>query len=331
MKFVDEAFITVHSGKGGAGAVSFRREKFVPFGGPDGGDGGRGGDVYLEVDSGINTLSFFQNKSIFQASDGKGGAGVRKKGADGEFITVRVPPGTKIYNNDSGEEIADLTQINTQLLLAKGGRGGKGNEHFKSSTFQAPKFSQPGEAGETLNLKLELQLLADVGLLGYPNAGKSTLLSRISAAKPKIADYPFTTLSPILGVVREYDRDCVVADIPGLIEGAHLGRGLGIKFLRHLKRTKRLLHLIDISDASWEIINQRYNNIMQELKEFDIELSKKQQTILLTKVDLIYDKLKISSCEENFKNLGLEVLSISAITGKGIDLLLQTLFRKEAS
>ncbi|OGQ37227.1 MAG: hypothetical protein A3F16_04260 [Deltaproteobacteria bacterium RIFCSPHIGHO2_12_FULL_43_9] len=330
MKFVDEAFITVHSGKGGAGAVSFRREKFIPFGGPDGGDGGRGGDVFIKADSGLSTLSIFQNKSIFRAGDGKGGGGTRKRGKDGDFITITVPPGTIIYNRDSGEEIADLTKINEPLLLAKGGRGGKGNEHFKSSTFRAPKFAQPGEPGETLNLRLELQLLADVGLLGYPNAGKSTLLSRISEAKPKIADYPFTTLSPMLGVVSAYEQVCVVADIPGLIEGAHLGRGLGIHFLRHLKRTRKLLHLIDISDANIDMVNYRFNNIMKELREFDVELSKKQQTILLTKIDTIDDISTIRSYEENFRKSGFEVLSISAITGKGINSLLQTLFRKDA-
>lgn len=331
MKFVDEAFITVHSGKGGPGAVSFRREKFIPFGGPDGGDGGRGGDVLFVTDSGLNTLSFFQNKSIFRANDGQGGSRARKKGKDGFSLTIGIPPGTIIYNRESGEEIADLTQTDAPILLAKGGRGGKGNEHFKSSTFRAPKFAQPGEPGETLNLRLELRLLADVGLVGYPNSGKSTLLSRISKAKPKIGDYPFTTLTPMLGVVSAYEHTCVVADIPGLIEGAHLGRGLGIQFLRHLKRTRKLLHLVDISDADIDTINLRFNNIMRELREFDVELSKKPQTILLTKIDTIDDISKIRSCEDNFSKSGFDVLSVSALTGKGIDLLLQTLFRKDAS
>lgn len=331
MKFVDEAYITVSSGKGGSGAVSFRREKYVPFGGPDGGDGGKGGDVIITTDTNLNTLSLFQHKIRFKAENGGAGKGARKHGSDGESITLRVPPGTLIFNQESGEQIVDLKNLGESILLAKGGRGGKGNEHFKSSTYQAPKFSQPGEEGKTLEIKLELQLLADIGLLGYPNAGKSTLLSRLSSAKPKIAEYPFTTLSPNLGVLTAYDSSLVIADIPGLIEGAHNGRGLGIKFLKHLRRTNHLLHLIDICSANLDTLDVMFNNIMKELEAFDSDLFIKPQTILLTKIDAVDDKSKISTYESKFKEKGFEVIPISAVTGEGIDQLIQTLFRKDAT
>ena len=248
MKFVDEANITVIAGNGGDGSASFRREKFIPFGGPDGGDGGRGGSVYLEGDSGLNTLVDFRHLRKYKAQNGQGGSGRQMTGRSGEDITIRVPLGTMVTNADTGESMGDVTEHKQLLLVAKGGRGGLGNVHFKSSTNRAPRRTVPGSEGETFDLHFELKVLADVGLLGFPNAGKSTLISNVSAARPKVADYPFTTLYPNLGVVRiDTDRSFVIADIPGIIEGAAEGAGLGIQFLKHLQRTRLLLHLVDLA------------------------------------------------------------------------------------
>src|SRR5210317_1407220 len=248
MKFVDEASIHVIAGKGGDGSASFRREKYIPFGGPDGGDGGDGGSIYLEGDSGLNTLVDFRHRRIYKAENGVQGKGQERYGKKGEDIYIRVPLGTIVSDENTGLTLGDVTEHGQHLLVARGGKGGLGNVHFKSSTNRAPRKFTPGEPGEEFQLHLELKVLADVGLLGFPNAGKSTLISTVSAARPKVADYPFTTLYPNLGVVRiDVERSFVIADIPGLIEGAAEGTGLGIQFLKHLQRTRLLLHLVDLA------------------------------------------------------------------------------------
>ncbi|NCT67023.1 MAG: GTPase ObgE [Rhodanobacteraceae bacterium] len=289
MKFVDEAHIHVYAGNGGNGCVGFRREKFIPFGGPDGGDGGAGGSVWLVADEGINTLVDFRHQRKFRAQRGENGMGRQMAGKSGEDAVIRVPVGTVVINVDTDEEIGDLTEHGQRLLVARGGQGGLGNIHFKSSVNRAPRKATPGEAGEERELKLELKVLADVGLLGFPNAGKSTLIRAVSAATPKVADYPFTTLQPHLGVVRiETDRSFVIADIPGLIEGASEGTGLGIQFLKHLARTRLLLHVVDpapldgITDPVAEI-----RAIEKELKGFDPELLQRPRWLVFNKVDLL--------------------------------------------
>jgi len=289
MKFVDEATISVSAGSGGNGSASFRREKYVPFGGPDGGDGGRGGSVYLEGDSGINTLIDFRHTRKFKAQNGRAGAGRQKTGKSGEDISIRVPLGTIVSDADSGEPIGDVKAHKQRLLVAAGGRGGLGNVHFKSSTNQAPRRTVPGAPGETCNLHLELKVLADVGLLGFPNAGKSTLISTVSAARPKVADYPFTTLYPNLGVVRiDSERSFVIADIPGLIEGAADGAGLGVQFLKHLQRTRLLLQLVDLAPLTANISPAtRVRQLEAELQRFDPGLMKKPRWLIFTKADLL--------------------------------------------
>jgi GTP-binding protein len=289
MKFVDEATITVMAGKGGNGSASFRREKFIPFGGPDGGDGGRGGSVYLEGDSGLNTLVDFRHLRTYKAQNGQGGAGRNKTGKSGEDIVVRVPLGTIVTDEESGDHIGDVTAHGQRLLVARGGKGGLGNLHFKSSTNRAPRQTIPGAAGEERGLHLELRVLADVGLLGFPNAGKSTLISTVSAARPKVADYPFTTLYPNLGVVRiDAERSFVIADIPGLIEGAAEGTGLGIQFLKHLQRTALLLHLVDLAPLDPdEIPVEQVRQLERELGKFDAGLLHKPRWLVFTKADLL--------------------------------------------
>ncbi len=303
MRFIDEATITISAGHGGAGSVSFRREKYVPRGGPDGGDGGKGGDGVIVASSQLGTLQDFRYKRSYQAERGHHGQGSNKAGRDGEDIQIRVPVGTTIRDAQTGELLVDLVEDGQTWVAVKGGRGGKGNAHFVSSTFQAPKFAQPGEEGESRELKLELKLLADAAIIGFPNAGKSTLISRISAARPKIADYPFTTLTPNLGVVALPDfKSFVVADIPGLIEGAHRGLGLGHKFLKHIERTRVFVHLLDgtklLEDATRpdveesfqhaidELIN-RYTAIRKELGLFNEALLHKPEIVALNKLDLI--------------------------------------------
>ena len=289
MKFVDEASITVIAGNGGNGSASFRREKFVPFGGPDGGDGGRGGSVHLEGDSGLNTLVDFRHVRKFKAQNGQGGSGRQMTGKSGEDIVIRVPLGTIVTDADSGESLGDVTEHKQRLLIAQGGRGGLGNVHFKSSTNRAPRRTVPGGPGETLDVHLELKVLADVGLLGFPNAGKSTLISTVSAARPKVADYPFTTLYPNLGVVRiDADRSFVIADIPGIIEGAADGAGLGIQFLKHLQRTCLLLHLVELAPP--EDDNDPANQVRLleiEMERFDPGLMHKPRWLVFTKADLL--------------------------------------------
>ncbi len=294
MKLVDEAEITVIAGNGGNGCVGFRREKFIPLGGPDGGDGGNGGSVWLRADENLNTLVDFRHERIFKAQRGENGMGRQAYGKGGEDLTITVPVGTVVINVDTDEVIGDLTQHGDRLLVAKGGKGGLGNMHFKSSTNRAPRQALPGEEGEERLLKLELKLLADVGLLGFPNAGKSTLIRAVSAATPKVADYPFTTLYPNLGVVKvENYRSFVIADIPGLIEGAADGAGLGAQFLRHLQRTRLLLHLVDISpmEGGVEGISpiEQVRAIERELGRHDPELLEKPRWLVLNKADLMFE------------------------------------------
>ena len=288
MKFVDEAIIKVQAGDGGNGCVSFRREKFIPFGGPNGGDGGHGGSVWLVADEGLNTLIDFRHQRNFKAQRGENGMGSDMYGKGGEDTAIRVPIGTVVTNVDTDEVIGDLTQHGQRLLVAEGGKGGLGNIHFKSSVNRAPRKSTPGTPGEVRELKLELKLLADVGLLGFPNAGKSTFIRAVSAATPRVADYPFTTLHPNLGVVSlGTDQSFVIADIPGLIEGAAEGAGLGIQFLRHVSRTRLLLHLVDIAPIDGTDPAEQVRAIEQELSKFDPELLERPRWLVLNKADVL--------------------------------------------
>ena len=321
MKFVDEAEIRVAAGAGGNGCVSFRREKFIPLGGPDGGDGGKGGSVWLVADEGINTLIDFLHQRSFNARRGENGMGRQKTGAHGDDEIIRVPVGTVVINVDTDEEIGDLTGNGQRLLVATGGHGGKGNIHFKSSTNRSPQRAIPGEPGEERTIRLELKLLADVGLLGFPNAGKSTFIRAVSAAKPRVADYPFTTLHPNLGVVRvERDRSFVVADIPGLIEGASEGAGLGIQFLKHVMRTRLLLHLVDMAPAD-EAIDPvaQVKAIEKELKQFEPGLLKRPRWLVLNKADLLPPDEREKMARAIVKRLRWKApwFVVSAATGEG--------------
>lgn len=311
----DEAKIHVRSGDGGNGIVTFRREKYIPRGGPSGGDGGRGGDVYLAVRPTLNTLIEFSHRKHFRAENGEPGGSSNKTGRSGGDLSVEVPPGTVVRDADTGEMIADLTQPGQSVRVAKGGRGGRGNARFATSTNQAPRIAEKGEPGEERHLALELKLLADVGIVGVPNAGKSTLLSVISKARPKIAPYPFTTLEPNLGVVVLDDRDLVVADIPGLVEGAHQGAGLGHDFLRHIQRTRVLIHLLD-GDAEDPLAD--FHQINTELALFDDKLAQKPQVVVLNKMDLPHAQERWPSIQAALKKLGHEAMSISAATHQGV-------------
>lgn len=318
MKFIDEAIITVQSGNGGRGCVSFRREKYIPRGGPDGGDGGRGGDVILKATSRKRTLYQFQFKRHFKAKKGMHGQGKQKTGKSGDDLIIELPPGTLVSDADTGKILKDFINSGETAFVAKGGRGGQGNARFKSSTHRSPRFAQPGEPGETRTLKLELKLLADVGIIGLPNAGKSTLISTISSAHPKIGDYPFTTLTPCLGVVKTgWEEPFVVADIPGLIEGAHKGAGLGTQFLRHIERTRILIHLIDVSVIDPENPLYPYKTINNELAMYNESLMKKPQIVVLNKLDLHGAKkaAKTFLSAAKFK----PITFISALTGHGVD------------
>lgn len=322
MKFIDEAIITVRSGDGGNGCLSFRREKYVPLGGPDGGDGGKGGDVTLVSSQDRRTLYPFRFKHEFTAQRGGGGEGRQRTGKSGSDLVIEVPPGTIVRDAETGDIIKDFCLPGESFIIARGGRGGKGNTHFKSSTHRTPRFAQPGEAGEVKQLKLELKLLADVGIIGFPNAGKSTLISVISAARPKIADYPFTTLVPNLGVVKAGDREpFVVADIPGLIAGAHAGAGLGIHFLRHIDRTRMLVHLIDASAIDPEKPLEAYDAINTELSSYSPDLARKPQIIALNKLDLPGTEERARAFKAALKKRTTLYL-ISAATVKGVDQLL---------
>jgi len=321
VKFVDSASIFVQAGDGGKGCVSFRREKFVPKGGPDGGDGGRGGHVWLRTNRQLTTLLDFKYKNKYIAVRGVHGQGARKTGRDGADIVIDVPCGTIVRNAETHEIIADLTGEEQELLIARGGKGGRGNQHFATPTRQAPRYAEPGQKGEGLTLEMELKLMADVGLVGFPNAGKSTLISVISAAKPKIADYPFTTLVPNLGIVRyEEYKSFVMADIPGIIEGAAEGKGLGLQFLRHIERTKILAILIAADSPD---IADEYRTLLEELEKFDKGLLDKPRMVVVTKMDIAAEDLAIPTLGE-----GIMVLPISAVSGQGLKELKDELWRE---
>jgi GTPase len=323
--FIDEAKIRVKAGDGGNGCLAFRREKFIPRGGPSGGDGGRGGDVIMESSDQHNTLVHFRFNPEYKAQRGRHGEGSNKTGREGEDVLLKVPVGTVVYDADSSEVVHDFSSPDERIVIAAGGRGGRGNARFATSVHQAPREHEDGRPGVERALRLELKLLADVGIVGYPNAGKSTLISRISAARPKIADYPFTTLEPSLGVVIAGDalqgRSFVVADIPGLIEGAHLGAGLGTQFLRHIERTRLLVHLVDVSDASGRPDPVKdFEVIMDELKNFGAGLDAKPMIVAASKCD-VANKSKLAKLKKYAKTHELEFFAISAVTGEGIEKL----------
>jgi GTP-binding protein len=320
--FIDEARIWVKAGDGGNGCVAFRREKFVPRGGPSGGDGGRGGDVILESSERHNTLIHFRFNPEHKAQRGRHGEGSNRTGADGKDVILKVPVGTLIYDETTGELVRDFTEPDQSFVVARGGKGGKGNARFATATYQAPRDAEPGAPGDERRLRLELKLLADVGLVGYPNVGKSTLISRISAARPKIADYPFTTLEPNLGVVAvgEYDS-FVVADIPGLIEGAHLGHGLGTQFLRHIERTRLLVHLVDVGEFNPRDPVDDYHVIQAELASFNPKLAEKPILVVASKIDAAQSPERIQKLEAFCQDRQLPFFCISAVTGEGLEKL----------
>lgn len=323
MRFVDEAIIDVVAGKGGDGCLSFRREKFIPFGGPDGGDGGDGGSIFLIGDSGLNTLADFRYSHRFKADDGERGMGAQCTGRCGQDLFVRVPLGTLVLDHESDEVIGDVIAHDQTLLVAKGGFHGFGNLHFKSSTNRAPRHTTTGRPGDARRLRLELQVLADVGLLGLPNAGKSTFIRAVSAARPKVADYPFTTLHPNLGVVRmDVDNSFVIADIPGLIEGAADGAGLGIQFLKHLSRTRLLLHLVDILPPSEDPAHDA-ETIWQELQNYSSDLAERERWLVFNKLDLLLEEEQQAHCQAILDKLNWQgrVFHISAISGTGCQAL----------
>ena len=327
MKFVDEAIITVKSGDGGRGCTSFRRERYIERGGPDGGDGGDGGHVILKINQSKRTLFDYRRQKLLKAKNGQPGQGKQKHGKNGSHCIIALPPGTIVSNIDTNKIIIDLTDTEDEYILAQGGMGGRGNKRFASSTNRAPRHSQPGIPGVELKLKLELKLLADVGLVGLPNAGKSTLISSISAARPKIADYPFTTLTPILGMVEPpFGEPFAVADIPGLIEGAHEGTGLGISFLKHIERTGILVHMIDSFEIDIDFPLKSFDLINNELSQYSQTLAKKTQIVVLNKIDLPDTQEKIEAFKHALKNI--QVFTLSAVTGKGVKELVKLLASK---
>jgi len=332
--FVDQVDIHVAAGDGGKGCLSFRREKYVPRGGPDGGDGGAGGSVYIIATPRKNTLVEFRFHPEFEARRGQHGQGSNRTGHEGEDLEIEVPIGTLVYEktDDGMQLVADLAATGQRVLIAKGGRGGLGNARFATSTNRAPRKTQPGEPGEEKWLRLELKLLADAGLVGFPNAGKSTLIARISAAKPKIADYPFTTLTPNLGVVSmSADRSFVVADVPGLIEGAHAGQGLGHQFLRHIERTKVLIHVVDVSGSSGRDPVQDFETITEELRLFDPKLAAKPQLVAANKIDALDDPERLDALQRHMKKRKLPLFRISGVTGDGVPALLEAAWREIAA
>ena len=323
MKFIDEARIFIKAGDGGHGCIAFRREKYVPRGGPSGGDGGRGGHMIFRADPGLYTLLDFKYKKHFEAERGEHGRGKDKYGHAGADIIVRVPLGTVIYEEDTRRILAEFDQAGQEVLIAEGGRGGRGNMHYVSSTHQAPRKAEDGVVGESRWILLELKLLADVGLIGFPNAGKSTLLSVISQAKPKIADYPFTTKTPVLGVTSYKGKSFTVADLPGLIEGASQGAGLGFRFLKHIEKTRVFLHLIDVNDPSHPDPLEAYQIIREELKTYNPDFMERPELIVLTKMDQEEGKDPFKKISAAFKKMGKTVLAISAANHKGVDTLLK--------
>jgi GTPase len=325
MKFLDQAKIYVFSGAGGNGCIGFRREKFIEFGGPNGGDGGKGGDVWVECVANLNTLIDYRYQQHFKAETGEGGMGQNRSGANGNDVVIKVPPGTEIFAEDGESLLGDLTEPGQRLLIAKGGNGGFGNSHFKSATNQAPTHANPGLPGEELTLWLRLKLIADAGLVGLPNAGKSTFLAAVSAAKPKIADYPFTTLHPNLGVVRTGDKDFVLADIPGLIEGAHEGAGLGDQFLGHVERCRVLLHLVDATEQD---VALAYKTVRGELKAYSDELHKKKEIVALSKADALDEDTLKAKFAELKKASRKTPLVLSAVSGQGVKDALYALTRE---
>ena len=328
MNFIDEAYLEIKAGDGGSGASSFRREKYIPFGGPDGGDGGKGGDIFFKVNTNVNTLVDFQNKKIFNAKNGQKGAGKNKFGAAGDDLYIEVPLGTVVYDNSTGEELIDCNKKDAKYIIAKGGDGGLGNAKFKSSTNQAPRKFTPGFEGEKRSIRLELKSLADVGLVGFPNAGKSTFLNNVSSAKPKIGDYPFTTLRPHLGTIKGNESSYVIADIPGLIEGASEGAGLGIKFLKHISRTGLLLIFVDLNSSESLTPVQQITLLKNELDSFRDDLTQKVSWVICNKIDLIQKEQLRSIKEQIEKDLKIkskEIFFISAANGEGTKDLLKSL------
>lgn len=328
MQFIDEVKISLRAGHGGAGCVSFRREKFIPKGGPDGGDGGKGGDVIFEVSPSLSTLLDLRQRPHQKAGRGVHGMGKDRHGANGKNLVICVPPGTVVRDCESDEVLADLTEPGERVVLLRGGRGGQGNARFATSTNKTPRFAQPGEPGEERELRLELKLLADVGLFGFPSVGKSSFITKISAARPKIADYPFTTLTPNLGVVSYKDfRSFVVADIPGLIEGAHRGTGLGHRFLKHVERTRLLLHILDLSHMPDRDPLHEYRVLNRELLLFDEQLAEKPQVVVVNKIDLPHVRENLEQVTSSFAELGVRLFPVSAATGEGIPALLDEIAR----
>jgi GTP-binding protein len=324
--FIDQAQIRIKAGDGGHGCVSFRRERFIPKGGPDGGDGGRGGNVYFEAVENIDTLLDFAGKHHWQARNGQPGSGNNKHGANGDDLIIKVPPGTLIYDTDLDLLLKDMNEVGLKVCVCRSGKGGKGNKFFATSTNQTPRNAVPGKKGQERNIRLELKLIADVGLVGMPNAGKSTLVSRCSAARPKIADYPFTTIEPVLGIVELSDyRRFVMADIPGLIEGAHAGAGLGHEFLKHIERTTLLVHILDIMPTDGSDPVENYNAIRNELEQHSKALAQKQEIIVANKIDLDPDEKIVKELTEKLQQ---PVHPISAVTGSGIKELSEFLWQK---
>ncbi len=317
--FIDEVIISVKAGDGGNGCLAFRREKFVPRGGPSGGDGGHGGDIEMVASTHYNTLLHFRFNPEHTAERGRHGEGSNRTGRDGKSIQLPVPVGTVVFDSETGEQLVDFTVPEQRYTVASGGRGGRGNARFATSTHQAPTEHEDGKPGDLRKLRLELKLLADVGLVGFPNAGKSTLISRLSAARPKIANYPFTTLEPNLGVVAAGDHSFVMADIPGLIEGAHEGHGLGIQFLKHVERTKVLVHLVDSSEYTGREAEHDFDVILDELRSFSEDLADKPMIVVASKVDACQDASRIEAIHAKAKSLNMPFLEISSVTGAGIE------------
>ena len=322
MKFLDQAKIFIASGNGGDGCASFRREKYIEYGGPNGGDGGKGGDIIFVVDENLNTLIDFRYQQHFKAKRGENGKGKNQTGADGKNLIIKVPPGTEIYNEDKSVLLYDLVEKNQKILFSRGGNGGLGNSHFKSSTNQAPRKFTKGEIGKEMWVWLSLKLFADIGIIGKPNAGKSTFLSKISNASPKIGDYPFTTINPVLGTVKRFDQEIVLADIPGLIEGAHEGKGLGDKFLAHIERCKILLHLVDATDKDWQ---KNYETVRNEIIKYGKKIASKKEIIVISKADLFNsDKENVIKKVKNL--IDSDIFVISSLNNEGLEELIDNLF-----